>query len=91
MRVVYSEEVKRNLALIAIYTERHWGLSKRIELIQQIADSVEIIAEFPRSARYDVDLGLHYKLVSQLPFIIVYAVESDFVRIIKILHTKRSR
>ncbi len=91
MRVVYSEETKGNLVEIAEYTQRQWGKTKRMKLIKQIADSVEIIAEFPRSAKFDVDLGLHYKLVPQLPLVIVYAVETDFIRIIKILHTKRDR
>ena len=91
MRVEYSEQVKRNIIDIANYTEHEWGKSKRIELIKQIADSIQVIVEFPRSAKFDVDLGLHYKLVSKLPFVIVYAVETDFIRVVRIVHTKRNR
>lgn len=91
MRVVYSEQVKSNITEITNYTENKWGKLKRIELVTQIDDSIKNIAEFPRSAKFDVDLGVHFKLVSKLPFVIVYAVETDFVRIIKIIHTKRNR
>ena len=91
MRVVYSEQLKRNVTEIANYTEKSWGKAKRIELVEQIADSISIIAEFPRSAKFDVDLGLHYKTVAKLPFVIVYAVETDFVRVIRIVHTKRNK
>lgn len=91
MRVVYSEQLKINVTEIANYTEKNWGKAKRIELVEQIADSISIIAEFPRSAKFDVDLGLHYKTITKLPFVIVYAVETDFVRIIRIVHTKRNK
>jgi plasmid stabilization system protein ParE len=90
-RIVYSSEVKRNISDIAKYTEREWGRSKRIILIKQIADSMELIAEFPRNAKFDIDLGLHYRLVTGAPLLIVYGVEHDIVRIIKIIHTKRNR
>ena len=63
MRIVYSEQTKKNINDIANYTENKWGKSKRIELIKQIADSIGIISEFPRNAKFDSDLDLHYKLL----------------------------
>ena len=91
MRVVYSEYTKKNITDIANYTEAKWGTAKRVELIGQIANSIEMISEFPRSTIFDIDLGLHYKLIPKLPFVIVYLVGTDFVRVIKILHNKQQR
>jgi len=91
MRIVYSEYAKKNITEIAHYTEVEWGTTKRIELVKKLATSMEMISQFPRSAKFDVDLGVHYKLIPKLPFIIVYAVETDFIRVVKILHTKRKR
>ena len=91
MRVFYSELAKRNISEIANYTEKERGKLKRIELVQQIANNIETIVQFPRSAKFDVDLGLHYKIIPRLPFVIVYSVESDFIRIVRLVHTKRRR
>lgn len=91
MRIEYSGQVKKSIAEIADYTEQEWGKSKRIELIKQIAESFETILQFPHNAKFDLDLGLHYKILSKLPFIIVYSVETDFIRVVKIIHMKRNR
>ena len=68
MLVVYSEYLKKNITDIAHYTDAEWGTLKRIQLLTKIANSMEMISQFPRSAKFDIDLGLHYKQVPTLPF-----------------------
>jgi len=63
MPVVYSEYAKKNSTEIAHYTEVEWVTTKRIELVKKIVTSMEMISQFPRSAKIDVNLGLHYKLI----------------------------
>jgi len=91
MHVVYSEYEKKHITETEHYTDVERGTMKRIELVKKITNSMAMISQFPRSAKFDIDLGLHYKLIPKLPFITVYAVETEYVRVVKILHTKRER
>ena len=55
----------------------------------RIDRTLSIVGDFPGAGRLDPDTGAREWLVTGLPLLVIYAIQSDCVEVIGIFHTSR--
>jgi len=60
-----------------------------IQVLQQVFDTVEHLSEFPYIGKSGRINGTREFNIPKLPYIVIYSIDSKFVRIHRILHTRR--
>jgi addiction module RelE/StbE family toxin len=88
MRLVWSRRAKRNLhELIAYIAE---DSVQDAELVSaRILKAAELLAEMPRSGRIGRVPKTRERVVGKTPYILVYQVGSERIRILRIYHGAR--
>lgn len=85
MRIVWLRGAERNLEEQLEYIgERNPPAADR--LADKIATTVASLADNPRRGRPGRVAGTRELVVPRTPYIVVYTVESDYVRIHRVLH-----
>ena len=88
MRVVVSDRADADLLDIASYLSSR-NLPAALKLLDQIARSFERISSFPFSGAARPALGPDIRRLVVAPYLVFYAVRSDHVTIIRVLHGSR--
>ena len=90
-QIILRKRAQLGLEQIVESTEQEWGNKQAVALVHFFRQSFLMIAEFPYIGRpYHGEDAMVY-VMSKVPFVIIYQVKVDSVRIVKILHTKRNR
>lgn len=91
VKVTLRKRALLRLRHVVEHTDNEWGTAKALELSHVFKTAFDTIAQSPRLGR-SIDRPNMYALtLSQLPFIIIYKIEIDCIRIVTILHTKQNR
>lgn len=91
MKVILSDQAREDIRDILLYTQTKYGKNQRSEVKQMLYKNLALLAVFPHIAPKDKYISVRTKLVSRLPLVIVYETDTVSVRVVTILHTKRSR
>jgi toxin ParE1/3/4 len=59
--------------------------------IQRLYDSTRILKRFPFSGRVGKKAGTRELVLAPLPYVLIYSVDEELVRILRFLHTSRDR
>ena len=84
-------KAKEDLFAIISYTKQKWGEEKVTEMEETIKHSFESILRAPFLGRRTREEHVFAKTLSIVPFVIVYKATTDYVYILRIIHTKRNR
>lgn len=90
MRIEWSFEALRDLDQIQEYLEQHSPrAAKRMWL--RIHERVELQAEMPLAAPIHRDGPARMLVVGGTPYIVMYLVQGDLLRVEQVIHTARDR
>jgi hypothetical protein len=82
----FPEARTEMLASAAYYDEKSLGLG--YEFISDVNSTITLITNAPRIWK-EVSIGVHCLHLSRFPFAVIYAVRSNEVVIISVMHCKR--
>ena len=85
MRIVWLRAAERNLEEQLEYIGEH-NPRTAATLADKIAASVARLADHPRSGRPGRVVGTRELVVPGTPYIVVYTIGADYVRIHRVLH-----
>ena len=88
MRVILTRQASADLENVLSYIAAQnpvaaAGVAARIDR------TLSIVGDFPRAGRLDQNTGAREWLVSGLPLLVIYTIQSDYVEVIGIFHTSR--
>lgn len=90
MRLRWSPQAASDLERIAAYLdERSPSTSERV--IRALYDATETLTHFPRRGRPGGVAGTRELVVSSLGYLIIYEVQAEMVRILRIVHGSQER
>lgn len=86
--IAFHPEAKAELNYAAIYYEsRRPGLGG--EFLMEVERALERILEFPDSGSEFRRTGYRRLIVRRFPYLIVYGVQPDLIRVVAVAHGKR--
>lgn len=85
MRIVWTTLASDDLEQIADFLQQK-NIFRASELVRRIYDSVSTLRKFPYTGRPGKKSGTRELVTSGLPYIVVYEVFEDRVRVLRILH-----
>jgi len=85
MQLRWTEEAASDLEHIADYLFEHTP-ERASELVRTVYDAPTALLTFPNRGRLGKKDGTRELVMSPLPYIIVYAVRSDVIHVVRILH-----
>ncbi len=89
-RVEFTIAAQNDLKHIFNYTKTKWGDKKALAMKDRIRLTVELLSLFPESGKKTNKNDVLVKVVSKLPFLIVYRLEKEnTILIIQLLHQKQ--
>ncbi len=88
MRIHLTDPAARDLESIEAYI-RQDNPPAAIRTVIRLLDAIEGLAEFPNIGRPGRVAGTREMVISNTPYIAVYRVRSNIVRILRLLHTAR--
>jgi len=90
MRLRWTEEAAADLERIADYLFEN-APGRAPELIREIYHAPSALLKFPWRGRPGKKSGTRELVLAPLPFIIVYVVSDDVVRVVRIMHGAQDR
>ena len=85
----WSERAKRDLAMLSAYTAKHSPRGAR-RVVRRILKRIDDLVEMPEQGSL-LPKGLRRLEVTQTPYLLIFKLEGDEVRIVRILHGRRNR
>ena len=86
MKLIWSRAAVRGRERQIDYVaERNPGAAARLE--QRIIDATDQLIDHPRIGRAGRVSGTQELVVARTPYIVIYEIEGDAVRIIRVLHS----
>ena len=92
MRLVYSPEALDDLKIIKLYIEHRFGKDKSLKALRDLKDSIRKLVQYPNlghSLNGIIDIATNYRYLVIKPNYIIYSINSDDVRIVRILNEKQ--
>ncbi len=86
MRVRWASPARDDLKGIFDYIGKHDGMPRARELTMRILESVKALSHMPNRGRIGRVEGTRELILSGLPFLAVYRVQSSAVEVLRILH-----
>lgn len=87
MRIIWSSEALHDVDVATCYGATQWP-RKALELADVLIDAVSLLETFPRMGREGHLEGTRELVLHDYPFIIVYAVGTDVVTVLHIVHQR---
>ena len=85
MELRWTREAAADLERIADYLFQHVP-DRAADLVRAVYDAPALLLEFPDRGRPGKKEGTRELVLSPLPYLVVYAVRSDVIFIVRILH-----
>ena len=85
MQLRWTREAVADLERIADYLFQHVP-DRAAELVRALYDAPALLLEFPHRGRPGKKRGTRELVLSRLPYLIVYALRSDVIFVVRILH-----
>lgn len=90
-QILVLSSADADLCKIQTYTREMWGGLKVIELQSIVDTTLGLLAFSPFVGRKINKRDAYALVLGKLPFVMIYKVDDEFVRIIQVIHTKRNR
>jgi toxin ParE1/3/4 len=88
MRVVLTREASADLENVLGYIAAN-NPSAAAGVAARIDRTPSLIEDFPGAGRLDQETGAREWLVTGLPLLLIYTIQTDFVEVIGLFHTSR--
>jgi plasmid stabilization system protein ParE len=88
MRVVLTRAASTDLENVLRYIAAD-NPSAAARVAARIDRALSLIGDFPGAGRLDQNTGASEWLVTGLPLLVIYTVQTDFVEVIGLFHTSR--
>ena len=89
MRVVFTREASADLEDVLSYIAAN-NPSAAARAAARVDRTLSLIADFPGAGRLDQDTGTREWLITGLPLLVIYTIQTDVVEIIGLFHTSRN-
>jgi toxin ParE1/3/4 len=90
MKLAWTQAGLRSLRAVRNYIASDNPVAARA-VADQIEESVERLATFPRSGRLGLEMGTRELVIPGLPFYVVYRITDAEVQLLKVFHSKQNR
>ncbi|MGI8478017.1 MAG: type II toxin-antitoxin system RelE/ParE family toxin [Thermomicrobiales bacterium] len=88
-RVRIGPEARDDIRDLLQYTLQTWGRAHRDQYQSLVRRALEDLATYPAIGEERLDLGQPYRRLIVEQHVIYYRVESNIVRVIRVLHVRR--
>jgi len=86
MRLRWTDSAVRDLTHICDYIQKHRSGATARQVALSIHRQLDVLAQFPECGRTGRKLGTRELVFSGLPYLAVYRLDGEAVKILRILH-----
>ena len=88
MEIRRTVEAEHDLADIYLYTFYQYGINQADKYLEELEAAMQVFAESPKLYRERPEFSPPVRICVQGQHIILYTIQSDFVLIVRVLHSR---